>query len=99
MKTTLDLDDGLLARAKALAAMERKSLTRLIEEGLSLRLRKAAPDQGGAQSAIPVFGGGGGLLAWIAMAARRHGSHLVTFDKVFAALLDRHEYTLLVPRA
>ncbi|MDH4393964.1 MAG: PIN domain-containing protein [Aquabacterium sp.] len=37
--------------------------------------------------------------AWIAMAARRHGSHLVTFDKDFAALLDRHEYTLLVPRA
>lgn len=65
MKTTLDLDDDLLARAKALAAMERKSLTRLIEEGLSLRLRKAAPDQGGAQSVIPVFGGGGGLLAGI----------------------------------
>ena len=65
MKTTLDLDDDLLARAKALAAMERKSLTRLIEEGLSLRLRKAAPDQGGAQSVIPVFGGGGGLHAGI----------------------------------
>lgn len=65
MKTTLDLDDDLLARAKALAAMERKSLTRLIEEGLSLRLRKTAADQGGAQSVIPVFGGGGGLLAGI----------------------------------
>ena len=39
MKTTLDLDDELLAQAKARAALERKSLTRLIEEGLSLRLR------------------------------------------------------------
>ena len=37
--------------------------------------------------------------AWIAMAARRHTSHLVTFDKDFASLLDRHEYTLLVPPA
>lgn len=67
MKTTLDLDDDLLARAKALAAVERKSLTRLIEEGLSLRLRKTAANQGGAQPVIPVFGGGvgGGLLAGI----------------------------------
>jgi hypothetical protein len=34
MKTTLDLDDTLLARARALAARQRSSLTRLIEEGL-----------------------------------------------------------------
>src|SRR6202012_887161 len=39
MKTTLDLDDELLANAKALAAQQRTSLTRLIEEGLQLRLR------------------------------------------------------------
>ncbi len=39
MKTTLDLNDALLARAKALAARQRTSLTRLIEEGLQLRLR------------------------------------------------------------
>lgn len=39
MKTTLDIDDRLLAEAKALAAREQTSLTKLIEEGLSLRLR------------------------------------------------------------
>jgi hypothetical protein len=39
MKTTLDLRDELLARAKARAAEERTSLTRIIEEGLALRLR------------------------------------------------------------
>ena len=32
------------------------------------------------------------------MAARRHTAHLVTFDRDFARLLDRHEYTLLMPR-
>ena len=61
MKTTLDLDDDLLARAKALAAIERKSLTRLIEEGLSLRLRKPEADRRRALPALPVFTGGAGL--------------------------------------
>ena len=41
MKTTLDIDDRLLADAKALAAQQRSSLTRLIEEGLRMRLRSA----------------------------------------------------------
>jgi hypothetical protein len=40
MKTTLDLHDELLARATALAARERTTLTRIIEEGLMLRLRR-----------------------------------------------------------
>jgi hypothetical protein len=44
MKTTLDLNDALLTDAKALAARQRTSLTRLIEEGLQLRLR-ARPAQ------------------------------------------------------
>jgi Family of unknown function (DUF6364) len=39
MKTTLDLRDDLLARAKELAARKRTSLTKMIEEGLILRLR------------------------------------------------------------
>ncbi len=34
MKTTLDINDQLLANAKVLAARQRTSLTRLIEEGL-----------------------------------------------------------------
>ena len=43
MKTTLDINDALLAKAKALAARQRTSLTRLIEEGLQLRLRARIP--------------------------------------------------------
>jgi hypothetical protein len=40
MKTTLNLSDGLVARAKALATKERITLTKMIEEGLVLRLRR-----------------------------------------------------------
>ena len=43
MKTTLDLNDQLLADAKALAAQQRTSLTRVIEEGLQLRLHVKSP--------------------------------------------------------
>ena len=71
MKTTLNLDDDLLARAKALAAIERKSLTRLIEEGLSLRLRKAGLERHGAPPVIPVFRGGAGLRAGIDPSSNR----------------------------
>ena len=38
MKTTLDLDDALMRNAKVFAAQQGSSLTRLIEEGLRLRL-------------------------------------------------------------
>ena len=59
MKTTLNINDVLLTQAKALAAQQHISLTRLIEEGLQLRLRaQAAP----AKSVrLPVFRGKGGL--------------------------------------
>jgi len=42
MKITVDIDDELLIKAKAVCARERKSLTAAIEEGLRLRLRPAA---------------------------------------------------------
>ena len=38
MKTTLDLNDALLRNAKVLAVRQGSSLTRLIEEGLRMRL-------------------------------------------------------------
>ena len=65
MKTTLDINDQLLANAKALAAQQRTSLTRLIEEGLQLRLRlqAAAPRRG--KQRLPVIKGSGGLLAGV----------------------------------
>ena len=64
MKTTLNLDDLLLQRAKALAAKHKTSLTRLIEEGLQLRLRTAtmgAKAMRVAAPKIPVFKGKGGM--------------------------------------
>ena len=65
MKTTLDINDQLLANAKALAAHQRTSLTRLIEEGLQLRLRaQVAPRLHGKQR-LPVLEGRGGLLACV----------------------------------
>jgi hypothetical protein len=59
MKTTLNLNDLLLARAKALAAQQRTTLTRLIEDGLQLRLRQqqTAP----RRVRLPVHRGQGGL--------------------------------------
>lgn len=59
MKTTLDIDDSLLIKAKTLAAEQKTSLTRLIEEGLQLRLRAsvAAPPP----RRLPVYRGRGGL--------------------------------------
>ena len=65
MKTTLDLDDRLLIDAKALAAQQRTSLTRLIEEGLQLRLRASTARPARAQVRLPVFKGRGGVVAGI----------------------------------
>ena len=66
MKTTLDIQDDLLAKAKALAAHERSSLTALIEDGLRLRLRR--PQRGAPTNKaprLPVYRGKGGLLPGI----------------------------------
>lgn len=65
MKTTLDIDDELLVKAKAASARERKSLTALIEEGLRLRLRRAVPNRGAFLKRLPVYRGKGGLVAGI----------------------------------
>ena len=63
MKTTLDINDSLLANAKALAAQQRTTLTRLIEEGLQLRLRPPLAAPKISKRKIPVFKGRGGLVA------------------------------------
>ncbi|MBP7667681.1 MAG: DUF2191 domain-containing protein [Burkholderiaceae bacterium] len=65
MKTTLDLNDQLLADAKALAAQQRTTLTRLIEEGLQLRLRARPASAKPARVQLPVFQGRGGLVAGV----------------------------------
>jgi hypothetical protein len=65
MKTTLDIDDELLVKAKALSARERKSLTSLIEEGLRLRLRRADFGKRPSRIALAVYRGKGGLISGI----------------------------------
>ncbi len=65
MKTTLNLNDRLLADAKVLAAQQRTSLTRLIEEGLQLRLRARAGSAKQRPVRLPVFKGRGGLVAGV----------------------------------
>lgn len=53
MKITIDLNDALLANAKSLAARQRTSLTRLIEEGLELRLRTGTASDGAKKKRVP----------------------------------------------
>jgi len=66
MKTTLNLNDQLPADAKALAAQQRTSLTRLIGEGLQLRLRTQPSRSAHAKAVqLPVFKGHGSLVAGI----------------------------------
>jgi hypothetical protein len=62
MKTTLNLSDELLARAKALAAKERITLKRMIEEGLALRLRRKRARGATPLKALPVSRRTGGLV-------------------------------------
>lgn len=62
MKTTLNINDALLANAKSLAAQQRTTLTRLIEEGLQLRLKAQRDTPRRAVTyRLPVFKGSGGL--------------------------------------
>ena len=62
MKTTLNINDLLLADAKVLAARQRTSLTRLIEEGLRLRLRATVGAGPRGALRLPVFKGRDGLV-------------------------------------
>jgi hypothetical protein len=66
MRTTLDINDALLARAKAEAAKEHTSLTRLIEEGLALRLSPPTQRFVRERPRLPVFEGQGGLSPSVA---------------------------------
>ncbi len=62
MKTTLNIHDALLYEAKAFAAQQRTTLTRLIEEGLRLRLQPKSAKPLPPQHAItlPVLASVGG---------------------------------------
>jgi hypothetical protein len=63
MKTTLNIHDALLAEAKSLAARQHLTLTRLIEEGLRMRLRATDVATSSRRRPMPVFNGKSGLAA------------------------------------
>ena len=63
--TEICIIDQLLAEAKALAARQRTSLTRLIEEGLQLRLRAQSGSSKRRRVRLPVYKGSGGLVAGV----------------------------------
>lgn len=56
MKTTLNLPDALVSRAKIRAVYEKTTLTNLLVQGLELRL-----ERGKAVRSLPVSRAGGGL--------------------------------------
>ena len=66
MKTTLDIDNALLRNAKVLAAQQGSSLTRLIEEGLQMRLAVRPASGTAARSVeLPISRCKGGLIPGI----------------------------------
>lgn len=62
MQTTLRLDDELYRRAKAAAAEQGMSLTRLVEEAIRERLNGAAPAPRRRRLHLPVATATGGLV-------------------------------------
>jgi hypothetical protein len=64
MRTTVDLPDELLRRARLAAAREGTTLTALLADGLQLRLRSTSPATTGARP-LPVSKAGGGLHPWV----------------------------------
>ena len=81
MKTTLNVHDALLAEAKALAARQRLGLTRLVEEGLRLRLHAAElPRATVRRRPMPTAGRRGGLAHGLGGLAAREMLDLVDSD-------------------
>jgi hypothetical protein len=59
MRTTIRLDDDLLARAKQLAARTGRTLTAVIEDALRAALAQGRPRRGREAIELPTFGRGG----------------------------------------
>jgi hypothetical protein len=62
MRTTVDIDDDLLAEAKAVAVRERRSVRSLIEEGLRRVIRPVPAKDRGKGFDLPVSSAGGGVM-------------------------------------
>jgi hypothetical protein len=61
MKLTLNIHDALLSEATVVAAQQRVTYTRLIEEGLRLRIRTAQKTPETKLMPMPTFKSGTGL--------------------------------------
>jgi hypothetical protein len=61
MRTTVRLDDDLLARAKQLAARTGRTLTAVIEDALRAALAQSQKRRGRERIQLPTFGAGGVL--------------------------------------
>lgn len=59
MRTTIRLDDDLLARAKRLALRAGRTLTAVIEDALRAALARGNPHGHGQRVQLPTFRGGG----------------------------------------
>jgi len=62
MRTTVRLDENLLAEAKALAARRGTTLTALVEESLRERVRRAGERRQGSTPELPVSKHDGGVM-------------------------------------
>ncbi len=62
MKITFNLHDTLLQEAKIFAAQQQLTLTRLVEDGLRMRLRAGAAPAKASRRVMPVFDGKSGLV-------------------------------------
>lgn len=59
MRTTLNLDDALLTRAKALAARTGRTLTAVVEDALRAALAQSRRPSPRRRIELPTFGTGG----------------------------------------
>jgi hypothetical protein len=59
MRTTVNIDDHLLAEAKVLAAQTSRSLGSVVEDGLRALLHRNTQQPGAAAFRLPIHGGGG----------------------------------------
>ncbi len=85
MRTTVDIDDDLLAEAKAVAVRERRSVRSLIEEGLRKVIRPVAAKDRGKGFDLPVSSAGGGVMPGVDFS-----KHSALLDLMDEADLTRH---------
>lgn len=57
MRTTVKIDDRLLAEAKARAATSGRTLNAVVEDALREALSRREPDRGGRRVELPTFPG------------------------------------------